>query len=102
MSYFGGKNGDGVYQKIINRIPQHKVYLEPFLGGGAIMKRKRPADINIGMDRDEEALSGFPIKMLIIEKIINISNIINEQHQVSMMYIWTPKFDSSLVLSVFS
>lgn len=36
MSYFGGKAQDGVYQTIINQIPPHQIYIEPFLGGGAI------------------------------------------------------------------
>lgn len=51
-SYPGGKAGSGVYQAIINQIPPHRVYLEPFLGGGAVMRRKLPADINVGVDID--------------------------------------------------
>jgi hypothetical protein len=43
MVYAGGKNGAGVYQTIINLMPPHDVYIEPFLGGGAIMRQKRPA-----------------------------------------------------------
>jgi hypothetical protein len=34
MTYPGGKGGAGVYQMIINQIPPHRVYIEPFLGGG--------------------------------------------------------------------
>jgi DNA adenine methylase len=50
MVYPGGKNGAGVYQTIINLMPPHDVYIEPFLGGGAIMRQKRPALLNIGLD----------------------------------------------------
>jgi len=32
--------------------PPHEVYIEPFLGGGAIMRQKRPALLNIGLDLD--------------------------------------------------
>ena len=42
-SYFGGKNGSGVYQTIINQIPKHSVYCELFLGRGTIMRYKKPA-----------------------------------------------------------
>jgi DNA adenine methylase len=31
-------------------------YIEPFLGGGAIMRHKLPATVNIGVDRDPEAV----------------------------------------------
>lgn len=50
--YPGGKNGEGVWQKIINLMPPHRVYIEPFLGSGAIMRMKRPAERNIGADLD--------------------------------------------------
>src|SRR3990172_2636687 len=56
MSYPGGKNGAGVYQTLINMMPPHEVYIEPFLGGGAIMRLKRPAPLNIGIDRDAAAV----------------------------------------------
>jgi DNA adenine methylase len=59
MTYPGGKNGSGVYQTIINRMPPHDVYIEPFLGGGAIMRLKLPARVNIGLDLDADPLAAF-------------------------------------------
>ncbi len=59
MSYPGGKNGSGVYQQIINRIPPHSTYIEAFLGSGAIMRMKRPADRNIGIDIDDRVIKNF-------------------------------------------
>lgn len=56
MTYPGGKNGAGVYQTIINLMPPHTTYIEPFLGGGAIMRLKRPALVNIGIDLDPGAI----------------------------------------------
>lgn len=52
MSYPGGKGGDGVYQALINLMPPHRTYIEPFLGGGAIMRHKKPAFMSIGIDCD--------------------------------------------------
>ena len=57
MPYPGGKGGAGVYQTIINQMPPHTVYIEPFLGGGAVMAAKRPAGLNIGVDLDAEAIA---------------------------------------------
>ena len=59
MTYPGGKNAPGVYQTIINHMPPHAVYIEPFLGSGAILRLKRPARINIGIDRDPQAITTF-------------------------------------------
>lgn len=59
MTYPGGKNGAGVYQTIINLMPPHQTYIEPFLGGGAIMRLKRPARLNIGIDLVQSAVQAM-------------------------------------------
>jgi len=56
MPYPGGKEGEGVYQTIINLMPPHSTYIEPFLGGGAVMRMKRPAAVNIGLDMDWDVI----------------------------------------------
>lgn len=57
MTYPGGKGT--CYHKIINLQPPHDTYIEAFLGGGAVMRAKRPALRNIGIDKDPAALVGF-------------------------------------------
>ena len=47
-SYPGGKSANGTYHKIINLIPPHHTYIEPYLGGGAILRNKRLATKTIG------------------------------------------------------
>jgi len=37
-------------------MPPHRVYIESHLGGGACMLHKRPATVNIGIDRDEHLI----------------------------------------------
>lgn len=51
-TYPGGKGASGVYQRLINQIPPHRVYIETHLGSGAVMRHKRQADINIGLEKD--------------------------------------------------
>lgn len=53
-TYPGGK--EACHQKLINLIPPHRVYVEPFLGGGAIMRNKRPAQLSVGVEMNEEVL----------------------------------------------
>lgn len=55
MNYPGGKGG--VFQKLINRMPPHEVYIESHLGGGAVMRNKRPARSNIGIEIDPEVVT---------------------------------------------
>ncbi len=50
MRYPGGKGRS--YQFLINQMPPHETFVETHLGGGAVMRRKRPARINIGIDAD--------------------------------------------------
>ncbi len=57
MAYPGGKGASGVYQRLINQIPPHRVYIETHLGSGAIMRHKRPAEINLGLDVDPSVVS---------------------------------------------
>lgn len=57
MQYCGGKNGSGVFQTIINRIPVHSVYVEAFAGSAAIYRRKVPAASSILVERDPEQAS---------------------------------------------
>ena len=54
MNYPGGKGG--VYQKLINLMPPHDVYIETHLGGGAVMRNKGSAWRNIGIEIDPEVV----------------------------------------------
>jgi len=54
MIYSGGKGG--IYQKLINIMPPHEVYIETHLGGGAVMRKKIPAKVNIGIDIDPNVI----------------------------------------------
>jgi DNA adenine methylase len=55
-TYPGGKNGAGIYQRIICHMPPHRIYIEPFIGGGAIMRLKKPAVASIGIDADGDVV----------------------------------------------
>src|SRR5690606_2449974 len=55
MRYPGGKGK--VYQHIINLMPPHRVYIEAYLGGGAIMRHKKPAEHNLGIDIDPQVIA---------------------------------------------
>lgn len=57
-NYRGGKNGSGIYQRIINQIPPHDMMIEAFYGSGAITRRIRRAPrVNIGIDIDPAVIA---------------------------------------------
>lgn len=55
MRYPGGKGK--TYKHLINLMPPHEVYIECFLGGGSVLRHKRPARASIGIDLDERAIA---------------------------------------------
>jgi site-specific DNA-adenine methylase len=57
MRYPGGKFR--CYQKLINLIPPHRVYIETHLGGGAVLRNKAPAQQTIGIDVDAAVIDRF-------------------------------------------
>jgi DNA adenine methylase len=56
MRFPGGKNLAGTFQRIINQIPPHDTFVEPFAGSAAIARLKRPAKRTILIDVDPGAL----------------------------------------------
>lgn len=57
MAYLGGKGN--CYSQIIGMMPSHRVYIETHLGGGAVMRAKRPAMRQIGVDIDEKVIEAW-------------------------------------------
>lgn len=55
MTYPGGKGR--TYQRIISLMPPHDVYIETHLGGGAVLRHKRPARRSIGVELDREVVA---------------------------------------------
>lgn len=50
MRYPGGKGKS--FQHVINLMPPHRIYIETHLGSGAVLRNKRPAARNIGIELD--------------------------------------------------
>lgn len=55
MRYPGGKGK--IYPHLLNLMPPHQTYIETHLGGGAVMRHKRPASRQIGIDVDQHVIN---------------------------------------------
>ncbi len=58
-SYPGSKGGSGVAKRLVSLMPRHTTYVEPFLGGGAVLRLKRPAALSIGLDLDPSVIAAW-------------------------------------------
>jgi hypothetical protein len=53
-SYPGGKSGAGIYQRLINLIPRHRILISAFAGHCGIVRNIRPAEHTIVIDADSD------------------------------------------------
>jgi len=83
MNYPGGKGG--VFKKLINFMPAHEVYIETHLGGGAIMRNKRRARHNIGIEIDPNVIELWTKNNQIDFELIH-DDAIHHQQQVRWVY----------------
>ena len=56
MKYPGGKNHGSSYPRIINQIPPHHTFVEPFAGSAAIRRLMKPSARTVLIDLDPGAL----------------------------------------------
>lgn len=56
MNYYVAGGKGGCYQSLINLMPPHTVYVESHLGRGAVLRYKKPAKHNIGIDIDPKVI----------------------------------------------
>lgn len=57
MRYDGGKGVS--FPHIINLMPPHTRYIETHLGGGAVMRHKKPAATQMGLEIDEKVIASY-------------------------------------------
>lgn len=100
--YNGGKNGNGTYQTIINQIPKHNIYVEPFAGSAAIFCHKLPAVNSILCDKSRKQceilkskLSPSPIilncdTVKSIKFIVTLCNLLHSCGHTVFMYLDPP------------
>jgi DNA adenine methylase len=88
MRYPGGKGGPGVFQTLINLMPQHDVYIESHAGGANIAERKKPAAQNILIDIDPAVTAKLAMRYQ-YDKAFTVKN--GDAGQVLKSYEFTGK-----------
>ncbi len=74
ITYYGGKQQTAA--KILSLIPEHVLYAEPFLGGGAVFFGKQPSEIEVLNDTNCELINFYKVvqnNFVELEKEIRIT-----------------------------
>lgn len=58
-NYPGSKGGSGVAKRLVSLMPPHRIYVEGFLGAGAVMLLKKPARLNFGFDASRRVVAAW-------------------------------------------
>jgi DNA adenine methylase len=95
LSYYGGKQQlAGI---ILGLMPPHRLYCEPFLGGGAIFFAKEPAKVEVINDTNGEIVNFYEVLQrdyTALEKEVMISLHSRKQHhQAEVIYQNPDMFD---------
>jgi DNA adenine methylase len=74
ISYYGGKQN--LISTILPLFPNHKLYAEPFVGGGAIFWAKNRSEVEVINDTNRELINFYEVvqnEFVELEKMIRIS-----------------------------
>lgn len=74
VSYYGGKQK--LVAKILPLIPEHKMYVEPFVGGGAVFFAKQPSHIEVINDTNKELINFYWVlqnRFVELEKMVSVT-----------------------------
>jgi len=67
ISYYGGKQQ--LASKILAKIPEHQIYVEPFLGGGAVFFAKAPSPLEVINDINSLLITFYRVSQQAFEAL---------------------------------
>lgn len=86
ISYYGGKQN--LVNELIGMIPVHKIYCEPFFGGGALFFKKKPSYLEVINDVNENLINFYEQCQTNFEKL---SSLIDSSLCSESQYRWAQK-----------
>lgn len=97
ISYYGGKQN--LCKEIINRIPTHNLYCEPFVGGAAIFFGKEKSKVEIINDTNKELINFYKVvqdDFVSLEKQIRITLHSRDLHRKANVIYQNPDMFSEI------
>ncbi len=97
ITYYGGKQG--MLNNILPKIPDHKLYTEPFIGGGAVFFAKDKSAIEVINDTNKEVINFYKVvqnDFVSLEKEINITLHSRDLHRKASVIYNNPDMFSEI------
>jgi DNA adenine methylase len=91
ISYYGGKQG--MQKKILPLIPKHRVYVEPFFGGGTIFFAKGPSYLEVINDINDNVVNFFEVMQKDFDRLkveVQCSMMSEAQHKKALKIYKNP------------
>lgn len=82
ITYYGGKQK--LLTTILTKIPDHKLYCEPFVGGAAIFFGKQPSEIEVINDTNKELINFYRVckeKFVDLQTMVRVTLHSRKAHQ---------------------
>jgi len=95
LTYYGGKQK--LAPIILNLIPRHTLYAEPFSGGAAVFFAKRPSEVEVLNDKNGELVNFYQVIQDQFEELVaEISNTLHSRrlHQHAWIVYTNPELFS--------
>jgi site-specific DNA-adenine methylase len=48
-----------IVERLLPLFPEHRIYVEPFIGGGAVFFKKEPSEVEVINDLDKDLIRGY-------------------------------------------
>lgn len=92
LTYYGGKQR--LAETILSMIPKHRIYCEPFFGGGAVFFAKPPAELEVINDTNGELINFYRVlktDFKNLEREIKCTLHSREYHQAAKVVLGYPQ-----------
>jgi len=95
ITYYGGKQR--IAPEIISMMPAHKIYVEPFFGGGAVFFRKQKTGIEVINDHDNTLINFY---LCVQNKFDELQHLINQTLHSEQIYyhakdVWNGRVEAT-------
>lgn len=103
ITYYGGKQN--IAPIIIERLPFHNIYCEPFFGGGAVFfQKKKPSKLEVINDIDDKLMNFYSVTQHRFDelKLLIDTTLHSESQYLYAKSIWNERIEADAILNAWA